>query len=225
MVINSHTITALEPQKKNQHRVNVYLDGEFAFGLRRIVAAWLTVGQEIDDEKIKQLRSDDAREEALQRGLRFIDYRPRSVDEVRKNLLEHDIPEDVVDDTIHRFQELDLLDDKRFANMWVENRSEFRPRGKRALAFELRQRGINQETIDTAIEELDEEKLAIKAALKQSRRIHTDDALIFRNKLSGFLARRGFNYEIIQQAVQIAWEQKTNPDPEYETLAEEEEMG
>ena len=68
----NHTITALTLQKRNRERVNVYLDGEYAFGLARIVAAWLVVGQELSDEKITQLRIEDEREVAYQRALRLI---------------------------------------------------------------------------------------------------------------------------------------------------------
>ena len=46
-------ITALTAQKRNPNRLNVYLDGDFAFGVERIVAAWLSVGDEIDSEKLQ----------------------------------------------------------------------------------------------------------------------------------------------------------------------------
>ena len=49
-------ITAIEPQQKNPQRVNIYLDGEFAFGLAAVVAAWLRVGQELGEEKIASLK-------------------------------------------------------------------------------------------------------------------------------------------------------------------------
>ena len=57
-------ITALEAQKKNPNRVNVHLDGEFAFGLARITAAWLKIGDVLTDERIAQLQNEDAREAA-----------------------------------------------------------------------------------------------------------------------------------------------------------------
>ena len=53
----NHRITAIQAQKRNPQRVSVFLDGEFAFGLSRIVAAWLAVGQEISDEKIALLKT------------------------------------------------------------------------------------------------------------------------------------------------------------------------
>ena len=61
-------ITALVVQKRNPNRVNVHLDGEYAFGLARIVAVWLRVGQELDEEKLKRLQVEDARERAVQQA-------------------------------------------------------------------------------------------------------------------------------------------------------------
>ena len=55
-------ITALQVQKRNPNRVNIHLDGEFAFGVARIVAAWLRIGQELSEEKIGQLQAEDGRE-------------------------------------------------------------------------------------------------------------------------------------------------------------------
>jgi len=71
-------ITALVIQKRNPNRVNLYLDGEYAFGVARIVAAWLRVGAELDEKKIEKLQVEDARERALQQAMLFLSYRARS---------------------------------------------------------------------------------------------------------------------------------------------------
>src|SRR5258705_6654462 len=93
-------ITAIEVQKRSPNRVNIYLDGEFAFGLARIVAAWLKTGQELSEEKIEQLQAEDARERALQQAMLFLSYRDRSESEIRQNLRKHEIPEQVIEQTL-----------------------------------------------------------------------------------------------------------------------------
>ena len=95
-------ITGIEAQKKRSNRVNIYLDGDFAFGLERITAAWLRVGQELDEKKIEQLQVEDARERALQQALLFLSYRARSESEIRQNLVKHEIPESVIDLTLEK---------------------------------------------------------------------------------------------------------------------------
>ena len=127
-------ITAIEPQQKNPHRVNIYLDGEFAFGLARITAGWLKVGQELSEEKIASLQAEDASEMAYQKALHFLSYRPRSSAEVRQNLMKRGIPEALVEETVNRLQRAGLVNDQEFARAWVENRNTFQPRSKIGIA-------------------------------------------------------------------------------------------
>lgn len=201
-------VTALRVQKHHPNRVNVYLDNEFSFGLSRITAAWLQVGQELSPTKIAKLQAEDQREVAYMQALRFLDYRPRSRAEVRHNLEKHAIPADVINDVFKRLERSGLVNDERFAQDWVENRSEFRPRSRRALAFELHQRGLDDPSIQKALEGLNEEILAYQAAVKQARRYEGLQPRDFSNKLGSYLARRGFSYEIIKQVVAKVWDEK-----------------
>lgn len=200
-------ITALKLQKRNRNRVNVYLDGEFAFGLSKIVAAWLRTGQELSDEKIAEFKAQDGVEIALQRALNFLSYRARSEQEVRQNLTKHGHDDHVIDEIIERLNRGGLLNDQDFAELWVENRSEFRPRGRQMLRMELRKKGIQDEIISDVLDPLDEDKLAFKAARKKARRYKHLEYQDFRKKLSGFLARRGFHYGSISAVVPKIWEE------------------
>ncbi len=77
--------------------------------------------------------------------------------------------------------------------------------GRRALAYELRQRGVEAQAIDDSLEGLDEASLAVQAASKQARRLQGLEWPEFRLKLTGFLARRGFNYDDASAAVSQVW--------------------
>jgi len=79
-------ITGLRFQKHTAERVNVYLDGHFAFGLPAIEAARLRVGQELSEAEIERLRALDAEQKAYDRAVRFLAFRPRSEAEVRRHL-------------------------------------------------------------------------------------------------------------------------------------------
>ena len=105
-------ITAIKVQKRNHERVSVYLDGEYAFGLARIVAAWLEIGQYIDERRIAKLIDEDEREVAYQQALKFLNYRERSEGEVRQNLNKHDLPEDAIEAAIKRLRRSELVDDE-----------------------------------------------------------------------------------------------------------------
>ncbi|HNA90227.1 MAG TPA: RecX family transcriptional regulator, partial [Anaerolineales bacterium] len=164
-------ITAITAQKKNPNRVNIYLDGEFAFALARITAAWLKTGDLLNDEKIAKLQAEDSKERAYQQAMLFLSYRARSEKEIRQNLLKHEYSEDVVEGTLQRLRESGLANDNEFARAWVENRSTFRPRSRRALTMELRQKGLDVETVNAAVSEVDESALAYETARKRAPRL------------------------------------------------------
>jgi regulatory protein len=200
------TITAIKVQKRNPQRVAIYLDGEFAFGLARIVAAWLNVGKALSDEEILRYQEQDTLEVAYQKALHFISYRPRATAEVQKKLVEKGFSEAVIVETLDRLQRNGLLDDAQFAQAWVENRTTFRPRSRRVLAFELRQKGIVDETIDQALgEAIDEESLAYEAGQRPARRLAGLEAREFRTRVGAFLARRGFPYDVVRPVVDRLW--------------------
>ena len=203
----SGQITALKVQTRNPNRVNVYLDGDFAFGLERITAAWLRIGQVLSDEKIAELRDHDEQEVVYQKALRLLEHRPRAEEEIRRKLKGKGIPEEMIGTILERLRQNNLVNDDQFAQAWVENRSAFRPRSRRALQFEMRQKGVSQPAIEQALANLqiDEQDLAYQAALKQSRKLSHLEKLDFRRKLSGFLARRGFGYETIAPVVEKIW--------------------
>ena len=198
-------ITAIDQQKRDPNRVNIHLDGDYAFSLARIVAAWLQVGQDLGAEKIAALQADDAKERAYQQALLFLSYRARSTAEIRQNLRKHEIPPEVIEQTVERLKAERLADDDQFAKAWVENRSTFRPRSRRALAIELRQKGIPDEAVQSALSDVDEETLAYDAAARRARRLESLEWNDFRTKLSEFLARRGFSYAVVGPVVSRIW--------------------
>jgi regulatory protein len=209
-------ITALQVQKKNPNRVNIHLDGEFAFGLARITAAWLKVGDTLSDEKVAQLQAEDSRERALQQALLFLSYRVRSEKEIRQNLQKHEFPEAVIETTLEKLRESRLANDPEFARVWVENRNTFRPRSRRAVTMELRQKGLDDETVQAAVADMDEDALAYESALKRANRLKGQEWGEFRKKLSEYLARRGFPYSVIAPVVTRIWNEAHAEETHYE---------
>ncbi len=196
----SATVTALEVQKKNKERVNIYLDGEFAFGLTLIEAARLHKGQTLTDDDIAALKAADEVVQAYERAVQFLAYRPRSIAEIRRNLAEKDIDDAVIDAVIARLENQGYVDDLAFARFWLNNRQEFRPQGARALRFELREKGVANSVIDEALAEFDTSDAAYRAAKDKARRFRGLDKRTFRNKLGMFLTRRGFDYDAARAA-------------------------
>lgn len=198
-------ITALRQQKRSQERVNVYLDGEFAFGLPLESAIGLRVGQTLSDAEIAALQDQDQFVRLRSQAERYLSYRPRSTAELRRHLLRKGHDEAQVERVIAYLTERSLLDDYAFARYWVEQRVTFKPRSQMALRQELYARGVDAEAIDAALEDVDEAAAAHDAAGKQAWKWQGLPYDEFRAKLGAYLQRRGFSYEIIRTELEQAW--------------------
>lgn len=205
-------ITRLQVQKNNPQRVNVFLDGEFAFSAALDVAASLRKGQRLSDAEIVALRSQDAVEKAYQAALRFLAARPRSRAEVERRLAAKGHAAEAIAPALERLEAHGYLDDASFAAYWVENRNRFRPRSAAAVRHELRQKGVDAETIRSALGELDEDEAAWAAVAQRLERWRglTKEQLM--QKIMNYLARRGFSYEIAQRTARRAWAQLQSPN-------------
>ena len=97
------------------------------------------------------------------------------------------------------------MDDDAFARYWLEHRERYRPRGARAIGYELRQKGVDKEIIDNVLIELDEEASAWAAIERKLNRWRALAPAEFRKKAMGFLSRRGFGYDTVRVVCQKAW--------------------
>lgn len=119
--------------------------------------------------------------------------RKQLADALRKK----EIPEDVAAEVLDRYEEVGLIDDAAFAAAWVESRHAVRGLGRRALAQELRQRGVAKELADLALEQVgadDEEEAARELARRKLRGMSAAlDRQVRTRRLVGALARRGYS--------------------------------
>lgn len=196
------TITVLKAQTHNKSRVNVYLDGGYAFSLALIHALWLKVGQFLSDEEIAQLKSADTLEQAAEKAAHFVLYRPRSTAEVKRRLQRAGADENTIEHVIERLASAGLLDDASFSEAWVESRLRSSPRSKRMIAWELQQRGVDAQTITASLAEVSDDASAFDAASKRFARLAGLPPLEQKRKLIAYLASKGFDFDTAQEAVE-----------------------
>lgn len=146
-----------------------------------------------------QKRISQNLEKIFQKTLRFVGLRPRSQKEILFYLQKKTTNEKIINKIFDDLTNLGLIDDKAFVDWWLDQRATFRPKGKRALIMELRQKGIDNNLIKKAIaEKVDEKELASFLAEKKLKIWSFLPQEIRREKLTGFLGRRGFNWDIIK---------------------------
>jgi regulatory protein len=202
-------ITALQRQRGRRERINVMVDGRFAFSAdpETVLKAGLKVGMVLDDAAIASLHDQDEAVRLYNDALRFLSFRPRSAVEVERYLRERGADEATLTSIMERLNRTDLLNDEAFARYWVENRATFSPRGDRALQAELRAKGVASSEIDTVLEETDEseEDRAYRAGQRRLRLLSRLDHETFRRRMYSFLQRRGFDYEAARAATERLW--------------------
>ena len=208
-------ITALEVQKRNKKRVSVFIDEEYAFSLSLDQAALLHKGQTLSDEEVARMINDAAISAATDTAARFLAVRPRSAQEVRQNLARKKIPEPVIDAALEKLSAFGYIDDRAFADLWVRDRDTYKPSSPRALRYELRRKGISDAIIDDVIADLEPDDAAYRAAEAQLRRYRGLERREFRNKMSAFLQRRGFSFEVVRTTLRRLFAELDAESPDF----------
>jgi len=209
-------ITALRIGRGRSRRVNVFLDGKFAFSLETelIVKEGLKVGQELTASQIEMLSHSDDFHRCFNAAIRYLGYRPRSESEVGQRLQRHGFKIDCIEAVLARLKETGLIDDLSFARFWKDNRESFSPRSQRLTRLELRRRGVDNIIIDQVLDSTGEDDSAYQAALGKFQHLSGSDYQAFRRRLVEHLRRRGFDYEVINQAVERLWEEQRSSSGE-----------
>ncbi len=134
--------------------------------------------------------------DALAIALHFLKFRPRSEFEIQKKLESKAVDGSEIERVISLLKKEKLLDDKKFAKMWVESRNNLKPSGSFVLKMELSKLGVAKEIIEDALKNQDQEGLARKAIGEKARYRGAE----FERK-AAFLARRGFPANVIYRVL------------------------
>lgn len=200
------TVTAIQGQVRDPDRISVFINGTFAIGLARDVADafGLHTGQELDEGQLADLLARNHLHRATSTALDYLAYRPRSEGEIRRRLQRGQYPDATIELVLAKLRDWHYVDDEDFARRWIENRSAHRPRGARLLTQELRAKGIEAEVAAGALDEaeLDEAADALALARQRSRQLRDLEAEVRERRLTGFLARRGYGFDIIRMALE-----------------------
>ncbi|MBR2709164.1 RecX family transcriptional regulator [Candidatus Saccharibacteria bacterium] len=221
-ILGVSTITDLKQGVKDPNRVNVFIDGAFAFSLdvAQVVDLKVKVGRKLSGEELEELKRASEFGKAYQRALEWVLVRPRSVRELKdylkrskykKEMEERKKEWQVKDDgrerkrertgaidfsgmILERIVERGYVDDKKFAEWYVENRFVKKGVSKKRLKMELAEKGVSREIIDEVVDMRDDEEEIEKILLK--KRAKYDD-----EKLIGYLCRQGFSYDLAKEMV------------------------
>lgn len=219
------TITRVLPTQRDPDRVSIFIDGQHAFTLPAIEVAQrrLRPGVELDATAVVLLHDLTEGERAVQASLVYLAYRQRSEREVRDRLRQKGFAPPAIEHAVQRLHGWKYLDDRGFAEAWVQNRAEHSPRGRRALEAELRQKGIARDVADAVLEDapLDEYAAARAVALKRLPSLQALDPATRVRRMSAFLARRGYGWDVVGPLMKELFGDDVTPTSNDDTAEDE----
>lgn len=147
-------------------------------------------------------------QDCLNAAYRYLSYRPRSEGEIRQWLHRRRFANEVAEKTIAKLREQNLSDDFAFAQFWAGNRLSFRPKSKRLIKKELRDKKVAAEIIEQVTKDMDDEEIAYELGSSRVATLAHLDYPDFYRRLSSYLAYRGFSYEIIKHTATLLWQER-----------------
>lgn len=176
---------------------------EFGIDLDNLVRFGINSGKEFSSEQINNIIHEAEFQKTFDKLINFCMLRPRSYFEVFNWMKRKKVHESMNEKLIKRLEKLELLDDEKFAKWWIDQRLTFKNKSIRALKFELAKKGVGKNIIDSLINQtdIDEVKLAQNLLEKKAYRWSRLEADERNRKMTEFLMRNGFSWEIIKEAL------------------------
>lgn len=195
-------VTAIKTQVKQAGRYSIFVDGKYCFSLSdtALLESKLVTGQELTEKDVKdhkQLSDDD---KLYNKTIGFIALRPRSLWEIQFYLERKKTPTPLIESILNKLSIIGLIDDRKYAQAFVNDRRLLRPTSRRKMMMELKKRRVSEDIISQVLgSDPDNEKSALQEVITRKRRQtkYQNDT-----KLMQYLAGQGFGYGDIKTALQ-----------------------
>jgi regulatory protein len=220
-------ITDITSQIKNPDRVNIHVDGKYLFSLDifQVTQLGIKVGRVFDQQELDEWKNESEFGKLYSRALEYTMLRQHSAKEIRDYLWRktrttkvksrttgeirdrEGVSKEIADRVYERLLEKGYVDDERFTRYWLENRRVRTGASKRKLVNELRAKGVEQRIVDALLpssERNDTEEIDKIIARKRAK---YDD-----QKLMQYLARQGFDFDLIKEKINEAQYQESETD-------------
>mgnify|MGYP001160719531 FL=1 len=198
-------VTAVERRRNEQHRYDIYLNGEYALTVHEdvLVEHRLVKGAAIDRKRYAEIVRDEQKHRSWSDAMRYVGRKPRTEQEVRRYLRRRGYEPSLVEQAIERLRQRRYVDDEQFAAEWSERRILSHKKGRRWVQAELSQKGVDKTIIMRALEQIDpEDELEAAAELGRKKWWQASGELADkRRKTAAFLLRRGFAGSLVREAV------------------------
>jgi len=216
-------ISKIEPQKR-KGRYNVFINDEFAFGVDEevLIKFELNKGLHVTRELQKEIENEESYYKAYQKTLNYLSYSLRSEKQIRDYLKKNEF-EHFSNRMIEQLKSMRLIDDLNFAQSFVRSQANINQKGPRNIAQDLKQKGISEDKILTALDEYPYEQQlenAIALAEKKWNKTNKNSTVESIQKVKSYLMNKGYDFEILDEALS-AIDTEKDEEVEYEALVKQ----
>lgn len=204
-------ITKVERQKKSDHRYIIHF-GAYNMTVHEdvMIKYRMISGNSFMKQDLEEIVVADERQRAYVEGLRYLERKPRTAQEMARRLRDKEIGETIIAEVLQRLQQERFIDDPLYAKQWAEQRITNQRKGKLWIRQELREKGIDKSLIAEALENISPEE-ELESALQTGRKkwnMIRGDMNDKRRKTGAFLMRRGFPGEVVRQVLNTLREEE-----------------
>ncbi len=195
------TITDMQIQKNNKSRANVYVDGEFAFGLEMVTVLrlGLKIGKEVPSDVLSQAVFDSEVSVAFGKAVDYLARAMKTTKQMRDYLTKKGYSQDIVNVVVQKLQGYKYLDDDEYARLYAQQNKG--RKGERRIKQELLTRGISHQKVQDQVQIDGDEQLTSAMSLAQKYLKNKDCDLKTMQKLQRYLLYRGFDYDVVNKIV------------------------
>lgn len=199
-------ITKIEGQKRTKDRVNVYIDEVYAFSVNSelVYKEGLRKDLIVDEEKLQKVVKEDNILKCKNTALRIIERSYKTEKELKEKLIEKGYGNEEIEKVFDFLREYKLMNDESYTKMYVKDR--MKTQGRSKIKYALKQKGVDEESIDVALDSIDEneeKEIALDLAKKKYNVLikRESDKYKLWNKLCRFLVGRGYDYSLAKEVV------------------------
>ncbi|WP_456272054.1 recombination regulator RecX [Bacillus sp. AK031] len=212
-------ITKITKQVKNDERYNIFIDGDYSFSVDEEILArfQLGKGKEIDEIAIAEIGYEDDVRKAFNLAIHYLSFRMRTEKEVTDYLKKKELGDAVAGEAIHKLKKYKYLNDKEFAEAYVNTQINTSDKGPAAVERELVAKGVDRNFIEEALASFHKDiqlEKAIVLTNKLFKKYKKDSLTTAKQKIEQNLVRKGYYFSIIN----LAWEETDNHKSEDEKL-------
>lgn len=194
-------ITSITPQQKDKTRCNIEIDGKFYCGMKldTVLANGLKAGMSVDTDFLSHLQLESEKLTALDKALKHISVSMKTEKEIRSFLKKKGYLEEVANYVLEKMKDYGYVDDETYAASYTESAS--KRKGSRLIQLELRQKGVDEQIIDSALSSLEDETESAKRCLEKYMRGKSFDEKTLQKAYRNLLSK-GFDYDTCKRAIE-----------------------